>query len=48
MERSFGSFSRTIPLPSDAKSEEMSANDANGVMTIRTPKISEPQTRKVQ
>jgi len=48
MERGFGSFSRTIPLPSDAKSEEMSAHYANGIMTIRMPKISESQTRKVQ
>ncbi len=52
MERSFGSFLRTIPLPADADSEQMSANYANGVMTIKMPKVvsdqNQKQPRKVQ
>lgn len=37
-ERSFGYFSRTIPLPADAKSEGMTAEYNKGVLLIKIPK----------
>jgi len=37
-ERSFGYFSRTIPLPADAKSEGMTAEYNKGVLVIKIPK----------
>jgi HSP20 family protein len=40
MERSFGSFMRTVPLPPDANSEGMAAESKDGVLTIRIPKLS--------
>lgn len=39
MERSFGSFMRSFPLPADADSNTMTAENKNGVLTIRVPKI---------
>ncbi len=38
-ERSFGSFHRVIPLPADADSEHMSAQSANGVLTVHIAKL---------
>ncbi|MCM8791450.1 MAG: Hsp20/alpha crystallin family protein [Candidatus Omnitrophica bacterium] len=37
-ERSFGYFSRTIPMPADAKSEGMTAEYDKGVLVIKIPK----------
>lgn len=39
MERSFGSFMRSFPLPDDADSNAMTAESKDGVLTIRLPKI---------
>lgn len=38
-ERSFGTFSRTIPLPEDANVEDVTAEHVNGVLTIKIAKI---------
>lgn len=38
IERSFGSFMRTIPLPFDASAEGITAESKNGVVTIQIPK----------
>lgn len=47
MERSFGSFHRTIPLPGDVKSEDVTAQYDKGVLTITLPKVvSEEQGKK--
>ncbi len=39
MERSFGSFSRSFPVPQDANMDAMTAQTKNGVLTIKLPKL---------
>lgn len=41
MERSFGSFARSFPLPADADTERMTAQTKDGVLTVRIPKSAE-------
>lgn len=48
MERSFGSFYRSIPLPDNANGEAVTAEYKNGVMTITIPKIASPSTVQKQ
>lgn len=38
MERSYGSFSRTIPLPAEIDSDKTTAEFKKGVLTIKMPK----------
>jgi HSP20 family protein len=38
MERSYGSFQRTVPLPAVVKDEEVKATFKNGVLTVIMPK----------
>jgi HSP20 family protein len=45
-ERSFGSFSRSIRLPSNA-SDEIHAKFSDGVLTIDIPKVEEAKPRAV-
>ena len=44
-ERSYGSFSRTIPLPVQIKPEEAKARYKNGVLEIILPKVEAPKGR---
>lgn len=44
-ERSFGSFTRSIPLPAQIKPEEASARYKNGVLEITLPKEEVDQGR---
>ncbi|HHT01768.1 MAG TPA: Hsp20/alpha crystallin family protein [Firmicutes bacterium] len=44
-ERYYGSFSRTVPLPVEVKSEQAQADYQNGILTIRIPKV-EPARMK--
>jgi HSP20 family protein len=48
-ERSFGSFSRTIPLPIDIDSSKVSATFKKGVLTVKLPKTKQAieETRKI-
>lgn len=48
MERSFGSFSRSFPVPADADVDGMKAETKNGVLTVRFPKLAQarPSTEK--
>jgi HSP20 family protein len=50
MERSFGSFHRTIPLPEGVDIEHVDANFKQGVLTVTLPKLPAEQTgaKKVQ
>ena len=48
MERSYGSFTRTVPLPSEIKEAEVEATFREGVLTIRLPKSEEARGKKVQ
>jgi HSP20 family protein len=40
MERSFGSFSRTIPLPAEVDTDKAKAEFKKGVLTVTLPKTS--------
>ena len=45
MERSYGSFTRTVPLPADVVDDDnVDATFADGVLTIKLPKLPEAQT----
>lgn len=44
MERSFGSFQRVVTLPEDVDEDGITARHANGVLTIKLPRKSKPQT----
>lgn len=44
----WGSFSRTILLPSEVKSEDALAELKNGLLTIRLPKIDKQRQTKVR
>jgi HSP20 family protein len=43
MERSFGSFSRSVRLPFEAGEEQVDAKFSNGVLTVRAPKPAQLQ-----
>ncbi len=45
LERSYGSFYRTIPLPDEVDENKIEANFRRGVLTIRLPKTMEAQKR---
>lgn len=49
-ERSFGSFFRTIPLPSGIDTEKVDAAFKNGVLTVTLPKTHDAfsRTRKIE
>jgi HSP20 family protein len=47
VERAFGQFQRTIPLPSGVDLERAEANFENGVLTVRVPKAAnEPAAKR--
>jgi len=48
-ERSFGSFSRTIPLPSEIDTDKVKAEFKKGVLTVTMPKTAEAirETKKI-
>jgi len=43
VERSVGSFQRTLSLPEDADRDEISANMKNGLLVIRIPRLALPK-----
>ncbi len=46
MERSYGSFQRSIPLPCEVDDDKAEAIFKRGVLTITLPKAAEAQSRK--
>lgn len=48
VERSFGSFSRTISLPEEIDPDKASADYKNGVLTVSIPKSKAAESRKIQ
>jgi HSP20 family protein len=46
MERSYGSFRRSVPLPSEVDEDKAEATFKKGVLTITLPKTAEVQARK--
>jgi HSP20 family protein len=49
MERSYGSFSRTIPLPVEVETDKVDAKFKKGVLTITLPKTAKAvsETKKI-
>jgi HSP20 family protein len=47
-ERFFGSFSRSVTLPSAVKADEVSAKYEDGLLTITLPKAEEAKPKKIQ
>jgi len=48
IERSYGSFTRTVRLPSAVDADKVEAVFKDGVLTIEMPKREEAKTRKVK
>jgi HSP20 family protein len=46
-ERRYGTFSRTISLPSTVKAEDIQANYANGVLMLKLPLADEIKPRRI-
>jgi len=44
-ERYYGSFSRTIPLPSEIDAEQVTAEYKDGILTIKAPKVEPSKTK---
>ena len=47
-ERRFGTFSRTIALPTTVKPEDIQANYQDGVLTLTLPKAEETKPKRIQ
>jgi HSP20 family protein len=47
VERSFGSFQRTIGLPSTVKADQINASLNNGILRLDIPKAEEVKPRKI-
>lgn len=47
VERSYGSFSRSVALPAGVKADDITAEIANGVLKISVPKPAPQQTRQI-
>jgi len=48
VERSYGSFSRSIPLIREIQNEKINASYKNGVLTITLPKTEEAKKKEVK
>lgn len=48
LERSYGSFSRSLRLPADVQSEKAKATFRDGVLEIRAPKTEEAKKKEVK
>ncbi len=46
IERSYGSFTRTVSLPSEVQTEKASAKFKDGVLEIRIPKTEEAKKKE--
>jgi HSP20 family protein len=47
VERRFGTFSRSVPLPPGIDDTQIRADFRDGVLDVRVPKPAEPQPRKI-
>ena len=47
VERTYGSFSRSLRLPADADAEHVDASFKDGVLTIRLPKVEAAKPRAI-
>jgi len=46
-ERRYGSFARSILLPSNVSAEKIDANYENGILTLKLPKAEEAKPKKI-
>lgn len=46
VERSYGSFSRSIPLPAEVQTDKSTAKFKDGILEIRIPKTEEAKKKK--
>jgi HSP20 family protein len=46
-ERRYGSFMRSVTLPTEVKAEEIEAKHENGVLTVRLPKAEASKPKKI-
>lgn len=46
-ERRWGTFGRSLTLPSDIKPDDIQANCENGVLTLHLPKVEEVKPRRI-
>lgn len=47
-ERTYGSFSRSIPLPSTVKADEIKATFKNGILHLEIPKAKEAESKEIK
>jgi HSP20 family protein len=47
-ERSYGSFTRTLQLPTDVQADKVKASFKNGVLEVRLPKTEEAKTKEIK
>ena len=47
MERAYGAFQRSIPLPRDVDTDKAEASYKNGVLTVHLPKIGGKQAKSI-
>ena len=48
VERSSGSFSRSIQLPADVDADKIKANYKDGILSISMPKVKVEAVKKIQ
>jgi len=48
MERHYGAFSRSFPVPSSVDAEKIEANYSHGVLAIQVPKRAEARPRQIK
>ncbi|HOX40313.1 MAG TPA: Hsp20/alpha crystallin family protein [Candidatus Brocadiia bacterium] len=48
IERTYGSFSRTVPLPAEVDEENTRAVYKNGILTITLPKVEQARRRRIE
>jgi HSP20 family protein len=47
-ERSFGSFRRSLELPSDVQAEKVKASFRNGILEVRLPKTEAAKAKRIK
>jgi HSP20 family protein len=47
-ERSYGSFHRSLELPTEVQAEKVKASFKNGILEIRLPKSEEAKTKEIK
>ena len=48
IERSYGTFTRSFSLPQTVDADELEADLADGVLTVKLPKRSAPEPKRIQ